>query len=98
MVKTITSAILRVLFYDLTGDAAITNDTISKEIEERLKMILVLEDSSIIVDMRINNGFKGTKFDCFWDKLDAYFNEVISLIKFIIYINNYINKCYLFFR
>ena len=91
MVKTITPAILRVLFYDLTDDATITNDTISKKIEERLKMMLVLEDSSIIVDMRINNSFKRTKFDCFWDELDAYFNEVISLIKFIMYINNYIN-------
>ena len=77
MVKTITPAILRVLYYDLTGDAAITNDTISKELEERLRMMLLLEDPSIIVDMRINNGFKGTKFDHFWNELDAYFNEVI---------------------
>ncbi|GBB94499.1 hypothetical protein RclHR1_23690001 [Rhizophagus clarus] len=75
LVKTITLVILRILYYDLTGDATITNDVISKEIEERLKMILMLEDPSIIVDMRINNGFKGTKFDCFWSELDAYFNE-----------------------
>ncbi|GES78591.1 hypothetical protein GLOIN_2v1791831 [Rhizophagus clarus] len=62
------------------GDATITNDVISKEIEERLKMILMLEDPSIIVDMRINNGFKGTKFDCFWSELDAYFNEINAAI------------------
>ena len=87
--KTITLEILRVLYYDLTGDVAITNDVISKEIEERLKMMLVLEDPSIVVDMRINNGFKGTKFDHFWNELDVYFNdEVIS--NFTIYINNHV--------
>ena len=58
MVKTITPAILRVFYYDLTGDAAITNDTISKELEERLKMMLLLEDLSIIINMRINYEFK----------------------------------------
>ena len=54
-------------------------------------MILVFEDPSIVVDMRINNGFKETKFDHFWNELDAYFNKVILSIKFIIHINNYIN-------
>ncbi|GES98745.1 hypothetical protein GLOIN_2v1804101 [Rhizophagus clarus] len=82
LVKTITLAILRVLYYDLTGDAAMTSNIISKEIEERLKIMLMLEDPSIIVDMRINNGFKGTKFDYFWNELDTYFNEIILLIKF----------------
>ena len=96
MVKTITPAVLRVLYYDLTGDAAITNDVISKEIEERLRMMLVLEDSSIIIDMRINNSFKGTKFDYFWNELDTYFNEVILLINLTIYINSHINKTLLF--
>lgn len=91
---------MRVLYYDLTGDAAITNDIISKELEERLRMMLLLEDPSITVDMRINNGFKGTKFDHFWNELDAYFNEVISL-SFTIstyYILTIIltSECYLF--
>ncbi|PKY60343.1 hypothetical protein RhiirA4_483933 [Rhizophagus irregularis] len=34
-----------------------------------------MEDPSIICDLRQNNGFKGTKFDTFWDKMGAYFNE-----------------------
>ena len=82
MIKTIISAVLRIFFYNLTGNAAITNDAISKEIEERLRMILMLEDPLIIIDMRTNNGFKEAKFDYFWNKLDAYFNEVILFIKF----------------
>jgi len=64
------------LFQDLTGDASITTDNISKDLEERLKFMLVMEDPSIIVDLRINNGFRETKFDLFWDELQSYFNEV----------------------
>lgn len=54
-------------------------NTISKEIEERLRIMMQLEDLSIVVDLRTNNGFKGRKFDAFWDKMEAYFNEVCVL-------------------
>jgi len=39
-------------------------------------MMMQLEDPSIIIDLRANNGFKGKKFDSFWDEMKAYFNEV----------------------
>ena len=60
---------LRQLFYDLTGDAAVSPNAISKELEERLQWMLALQDPNITVDLRINN-------DNFWNELDAYFNEV----------------------
>ena len=64
------------LFQDLTGDASLTTDSISKDLEERLRFMLAMEDPSIIIDLRVNNGFRGTKFDLFWDELQFYFNEV----------------------
>ena len=30
-----------------------------------------LEDPAIISDLRINNGFNGTKFNIFWDETEA---------------------------
>lgn len=75
------------LYHDLTGDASLANDQISKEMEERLRLMISLEDPSIIVDLRTNNGFKGSKFDIFWDELDGYFNEVIIIIFCIIQFN-----------
>ena len=39
--------------------------------------ILTLQDFNITVDLRINNGFKGTSFDIFWEEVESYFNEVI---------------------
>ena len=78
---------LRMLYFDLTGNAAVASNAISREIEERLHLMLALEDPSIIFDLRANNGFKGNKFDIFWDELDIYFNEVCNFIgPIIIYI------------
>ncbi|POG59970.1 hypothetical protein GLOIN_2v1788492 [Rhizophagus irregularis DAOM 181602=DAOM 197198] len=75
LVRHLSKSVLRMLYHDLTGDASLANDQIGKEIEERLCLMISLEDPSIIVDLRTNNGFKGLKFDIFWDELDGYFNE-----------------------
>jgi len=65
------------LYFDLTGDASVTSNAISREVEERLRLMLTLADPDIIFDLRTNNGFKGTKFNEFWDELEAYFNEQV---------------------
>ena len=48
--------------------------------EERLRLMMLLEDPFIIIDLKTNNGFQGSKFDIFWDELNKYFNEVIKII------------------
>ena len=65
------------LYFDLTGDASVTSNAISRDVEERLRLMLTLADPAIIFDLRANNGFNGTKFDAFWDELEAYFNEQV---------------------
>ncbi|GES76141.1 hypothetical protein GLOIN_2v1773127 [Rhizophagus clarus] len=75
LVRNLSKPVLRMLYYDLTDDALLANDKISKEMEERLRRMMLLEDPSIIIDLRINNGFQGSKFDIFWDELNRYFNE-----------------------
>ena len=68
------------LHFDLTGNAAVTSDAVSHEVEERLRLILELADSNIVFDLWTNNRFKKTKFDTFWDEIEAYFNEQVSFI------------------
>ncbi|EXX67915.1 hypothetical protein RirG_109860 [Rhizophagus irregularis DAOM 197198w] len=63
------------LYRNLTGDASLANDQISKEMKERLRPMMSLGDPSIIIDLRTNNGFQGSKFDMFWNEFDGYFNE-----------------------
>ncbi|CAG8607329.1 5784_t:CDS:2, partial [Gigaspora rosea] len=74
-IQKVTPAVLRMLHFDLTGNAAVTSDAVSRDVEERLRLMLTLADPNIIFDLRTNNGFKGTKFDTFWDETGAYFNE-----------------------
>ena len=73
------------LYHDLTGDASLANDQICKEMEERLRLMMLLEDPSIIIDLRTNNGFQESKFDIFWDELDGYFNEVLNNYIFVLH-------------
>ncbi|GES77742.1 hypothetical protein GLOIN_2v1780244 [Rhizophagus clarus] len=74
-IKKVSPAILRMLYFDFTGDASVTSNAISRDVEERLRLMLTLADPNIIFDLRTNNGFNGTKFNVFWNELEAYFNE-----------------------
>ncbi len=65
------------LYFDLTGDVSVTSNAISRDVEERLRLMLSLADPAIIFDLQTNNGFNGTKFNVFWDELEAYFNEQV---------------------
>ncbi|CAG8505300.1 11145_t:CDS:2 [Gigaspora margarita] len=78
-IQKVTLAVLQILHFDLTGNAAVTSNAISRDVEERLQLMLLLADPNIIFDLRTNNGFKGTKFNIFWDETKAYFNEQIHL-------------------
>ena len=64
------------MYQDLTGDATSSSNLISQEVQERIKLMYETQDPNIIFDLRKNGGFKGTKFNEFWDEMDAYFNEV----------------------
>ena len=44
--------------------------------QDRIQTVLDLQDPEIMLDLRVNNGFKGTKFDIFWNEMNDYFNEV----------------------
>ncbi|GBC24914.1 hypothetical protein GLOIN_2v1501821 [Rhizophagus irregularis DAOM 181602=DAOM 197198] len=72
--------ILRMLYRDLTGDASLANDQISKEMEEILRLMMSLEDPSIIIDLRINNGFQGSNLIYFGMNLMDILMSIIILL------------------
>ncbi|CAG8700766.1 3744_t:CDS:1, partial [Funneliformis mosseae] len=78
LIHNLSKPVLRMLYYNLSSDTSLANDKISKEIEERLRLIILLKDPSIIIDLRTSNRFQGSKFDIFWDELNRYFNEIIK--------------------
>ena len=50
---------------DLAGDNSTLPHELSKEMQERARAILDLQGAGIIMDLRINNGFRSTKLDLF---------------------------------
>ncbi|UZO26794.1 uncharacterized protein OCT59_019007 [Rhizophagus irregularis] len=73
-------AILCTLYQDLTGNAISNSNLISQEVQERIKLMYETQDPNIVFDLRKNGGFKGTKFDEFWNEMDAYFNEIVLAV------------------
>jgi hypothetical protein len=64
------------MYQDLTGDAISSSTYINDEMKDRIKLMLDTQDPDIIIDLRVNNGIRGTNFNIFWNELSAYFNEV----------------------
>lgn len=71
------------MYQDLTGDAISSSAYISDEMKDRIKLMLDTQDPDIIIDLRVNNGIRGSNFDIFWNELSAYFNK--ANIKFLYY-------------
>ena len=70
LVAKVTPSVWKLLYHDLAGDNSTPPHELSKEMQERTRTILDLQDADIIMDLRINNGFCGTKFDIFWNELN----------------------------
>ena len=65
MMDKITPAQFRSIYHELTGDTSVSDNTNSKEVDNRLKMILKTCDPSIVHDLRVHNGRKSS-FDNYW--------------------------------
>ena len=61
----ISSAQYCTLYSELTGDCSVTDNSNSKVVDERIKLILKTADKSILQYLRINNGQKKS-FNDFW--------------------------------
>lgn len=52
-------AILRAVYRELTGDASVASNEHEAEIDERVKLMLEMEDPDIVIDLRqLNTGRK----------------------------------------
>lgn len=71
-------AILRALYKELTNDASAPNCLHEAEIDERVQMVLDMEDPDIIIDLRqLNSGRKG-QYDVFWEQCKKFLEEGIG--------------------
>ena len=58
--------VLRALYKELTNDASAATNLHEAEINERMRIILEMEDADIVVDLRHLNSGRKARYDIFW--------------------------------
>ena len=75
---TIKPAILRALYRELTNDASAPSNLHEAEIDERVRMVIDMEDPDTIIDLRhLNSGRKG-QYDVFWQECKKFLEERVG--------------------
>ena len=72
------AAILRSLYREVTGDSsAATNEHVA-EIDERVRLLLEMEDPDVVLDLRsLQTGHK-SQYDVFWDECRKFLEEEVG--------------------
>ena len=68
-------AIFREFYHVASGDQSSSLNTSEKEVDDRLREALEVEDIDLIVDLRELNKGHSNKFAVFWEKMKVYLNE-----------------------
>lgn len=75
---TMKPAILRGLYRELTNDVCAPSCLSEAEIDERVQMVLDMEDPNVVIDLRhLNSGRKG-QYDIFWEQCKVYLEECVG--------------------
>ena len=64
--------LLRALYKELTNDASASTNLHEAEIDERMRMILEMEDADIVVDLRHFNSGRKTRYDVSWGECKKF--------------------------
>ena len=57
------------------GDCSASSNTEQSELDERVRLILDMEDADIVTDLRALNGKKRTQYDTFWSECENFLSE-----------------------
>ena len=71
-------AILHSLYRELTGDSSAAINEHVAEIDERVRLLLEMEDPDVVLDLRsLQTGHK-TQYDVFWDECQKFLEEEVG--------------------
>ena len=74
----LTPAEFRAIYTELTGDASVADNTLSKEVDAQHKAVLTNVTPGLAKDLRIHNGRKG-KFDKFWEIAAEVISDITAV-------------------
>ena len=70
--------ILRALYRELTADASAPTNLHEAEIDERMRMIIEMEDADIVLDLRHLNTGRKSQYDAFWSECKKFLDESVG--------------------
>jgi hypothetical protein len=72
-------AVLRSLYRDLTDDSSAATNQHTAEIDERVRLILDMEDPDVVLDMRALNAGHKSQYDVFWEESKKFLEEDVKI-------------------
>lgn len=72
-------ATLHFLYHDLTGDQSSATNLSEAEVDERMHLLLDMEDPSVITDLRHHNSGPNTRYEIFWNECEKLLNSDIGV-------------------
>ena len=70
--------VLRALYKDLTNDHSSPSNVTEAEIDERMRMLLEMEDPDVVVDLRHLNSGQKSKYDVFGSECQKFLQEDVG--------------------
>ena len=70
--------VLRKFYKDLTGDSTAASNEHEAEIDERVRLLLEMEDPDILLDMRALNTNNRSQYDVFWYECQKYLEGIVG--------------------
>ncbi|XP_070538845.1 uncharacterized protein [Ptychodera flava] len=68
-------SVMNDMYKYLTNDQSALPNKVSKEVQERLHLLLSSQDPDIVHDLRLLNEGRAGVYDKFWDETEKYLNE-----------------------
>ena len=69
----------RFIYKELTGDSSESINLTEKEIDQRVREFIDMEDIDILPDLRIHNSGRQSSFDSFWNICEQVLNDQVGL-------------------
>ena len=71
-------AVLWYCYHDLTGDSSGSETSSQKELDDRVKRMIEMEDSGIMADLRHMNSGAQSKYDHFWEECSKFLEQQVG--------------------
>ena len=62
----------------IVGDHSASSNLEQSNMDQRIPLLIDMEDPDIVIDMRSLNGSKKSQYDLFWDEAQKFLNEDMS--------------------